>query len=62
MADVHDVRPPVSSPTDIRHVPIEVEVRGLAGRETVFAPAGPGAVRGAVEKALSRLRIDIFER
>jgi hypothetical protein len=38
-----------------RHLPIEIEVSGLDARVTVAGPARPGAVRGAVEKALRDL-------
>lgn len=41
---------------------IDVEVRGLAGRDTVAAPSGPDEVRGAVEKALRRMGLATIER
>jgi hypothetical protein len=58
-----DVRtcPPPPFSDDAGSMLIEVEVRGLDERVTVPAPADPGSVRGAVEKALRRFGLPAVE-
>jgi hypothetical protein len=58
----HDVCPPPPFSRDASTLPIEIEVRGFDERVTVAAPAGPGSVRGAVEKTLRRLGLPIVKR
>jgi hypothetical protein len=48
----HEVVTGPSFSTDAGLLPIEVEVSGVTGSVMVAAHARPGAVRGAVEKAL----------